>query len=364
MNPEYMRRAIELAKGGIGYTNPNPLVGAVIVKNNKIIGEGFHEKYGSNHAEVNALKNAKEDVEGADMYVTLEPCSHYGKTPPCVDAIIKNKLSRVIIGMQDPNPIVSGNGIDKLRKNGIEVITNVLEEEIKELNNIFIKYITAHKPYCLMKTAMTLDGKIATASGDSKWISNTSSRAYVHKLRHRFSAIMVGVGTVLADDPLLNTRLEDKKGVDPIKVIVDTHCKIPQNARLLTSSSRAKIIIATTQMADNKKVSQLEEKGAKILITPIKNGKVDLQELMKSLGDLGIDSVLLEGGGTLNYSALETGIVDEVITFIAPKIIGGDNAKTPVEGIGRDLMKNAFNLKDIKILRFDEDIMIQGKIIH
>lgn len=360
MNPEYMKRAIELSKKGIGYTNPNPLVGAVIVKDNKIIGEGYHEFYGGPHAEINAFKNAAEDVKGATLYVTLEPCSHYGKTPPCANAIVKKGISKVVIGMKDPNPLVAGKGISILRDNGIEVITGVLEEEVKKLNEIFIKYITTKMPFCILKTAMTLDGKIATKNGDSKWITNEKSRKYVHELRHRVAAVAVGIGTVLTDDPRLTSRLEDIEGVDPIRVIVDTKSKIPLDAKVLNLDSKAKTIIATTEKADKNKLKAIKAKGAEVIVTPLKDDKVDLVYLMKLLGEKGIDSVLLEGGSTLNYSALDQGIVDKVITFISPKIVGGSNAKTPVGGEGRKYIKDSFNLKNVKVKRFQEDIMIEA----
>lgn len=360
MNIEYMKRAIELSKLGVGHTNPNPLVGAVIVKDGRIIGEGYHAFYGGPHAEVNAFKNASEDVKGATMYVTLEPCSHYGKTPPCANAIVEKGISKVVVGMEDPNPLVAGRGIEILRNNGIEVITGVLEEEVKKLNEIFIKYITTETPFCILKTAMTLDGKIATVTGDSKWITNQESRKYVHQLRHRVTAIMVGIGTILTDDPLLTTRLDENKGVDPVRVIIDTYARIPLEAKVLNLNSDAKTIVATTEKADKNKLKALEEKGAEIIKTPIRDNKIDLAYLMKALGEKKIDSVLLEGGSTLNYSALNEGIVDKILAFIAPKIIGGSNAKTPVGGEGKKYIKDAFILDNINILRFDQDIMIEA----
>lgn len=355
-----MERAIELAQKGAGYTKPNPLVGAVIVKENKIIGEGYHQYFGGPHAEVNAFNNATEDVEGATMYVTLEPCSHYGKTPPCANTIAEKKISKVVIGMMDPNPTVAGNGIKILKENGIQVVTDILKNEVENLNEIFIKYITSKVPFTILKTAMTLDGKIASYSGDSKWITNEESRNYVHEIRHRVSSIMVGVNTVLVDNPKLTTRLNNMKGIDPIRIIIDTTAKIPLDSNVLNYDSKSKTIIATTQKADKEKLKAIKEKGAQIIITPLKNNKVDLNYLIKKLGEQGIDSILLEGGSTLNYSALKEGIVDKVISFIAPKIIGGTNAKTPVGGQGIEHITDAITLKDIQILRFKEDIMLQG----
>lgn len=359
---KYMKRAIELSKLGIGYTYPNPLVGAVIVKNGKVIGEGYHAFYGRPHAEINAFKNATEDVKGATMYVTLEPCSHYGKTPPCAEAIVRNGIKEVVIGMKDPNELVSGKGIEILKQNGIKVTLGVCEEEIRKLNEIFIKYITSKLPFCILKTAMTLDGKISTVTGDSQWISNEISRQYVHEIRHRVAGIMVGIGTVMQDDPSLTTRLKDKKGRDSSRIIVDTRARIPLEAKVLNLDSDAKTIIATTELASKNKIHALKEKGAEIIITPIKNKEVDLSYLIRELGKMNIDSVLLEGGSTLNYSALEEGIVDKVISFISPKIIGGTGAKTPVGGEGKHSIKNAIMLENIKVSRFEEDIVIEGYI--
>lgn len=355
-----MKRAIELSKKGTGYTSPNPLVGAVIVKDGKIIGEGFHEFYGGPHAEVNAFIDSKEDVEGATMYVTLEPCSHHGKTPPCANTIVEKGISRVIIAMKDPNPLVAGKGIEILYNNGIKVEVGILEDEARKLNEIFIKYITTRRPFCILKTAMTLDGKIASVNGDSKWITNEGSRHYVHQLRHQVAAIMVGIGTVLADDPSLNTRLDGKKGSDPIRVIVDTTGRIPLNAKVLNMNSVARTIVATTNEMDSSKAKAIKEKGGEVIVTSLRNGRVDLEDLMIKLGERKIDSVLLEGGSSINYSALEQGIVDKVIAFIAPKLLGGDCAKTPVGGKGRSKIEDAFILKDITLSNFQEDIMIEG----
>jgi len=357
-----MRRALELSKKAVGFVNPNPLVGAVIVKDNRIIGEGYHEYFGGPHAEVNAFANATEDVEGATIYVTLEPCSHFGKTPPCADAIVRNKISKVVIGMIDPNPLVAGKGIEILKNNGIEVITGILEMEIKKTNEIFIKYISNKLPFCIMKTAMTLDGKIATAIGDSKWISNEKSRAYVHELRQRLTGIMVGIGTVLSDDPELTTRREDKLSINPIRIIIDSKARLPLDSKVLKCDEKTKTIIATTEFAKESKLEAIKQKGAEIIVTPSKNNRVDLNYLMRKLGDMGIDSILIEGGSTLNYSALEEGIVDKVITFISPKIFGGISGKTPVGGEGIKHVKDSIMLTDTQVTRLDEDIMIEGYI--
>lgn len=359
MDNFYMQRAIELALKGEGRVNPNPLVGAVIVKDDKIIGEGYHKKYGEWHAEVNAFNNATEDVEGATMYVTLEPCSHYGNTPPCARKIVEKKIKRVVIGAVDPNPLVAGNGIKILEENGIEVITEVLEKECNDMNYIFNKYITTKKPFVIMKTAMTLDGKIATSTGDSMWITGEEARRYVHKIRNKVAAIMVGIGTVLKDNPELTCRLED--GVSPIRVIVDSKGRIPLDAKVLNIKDSAGTIIATTNAIDEDKEKELKNMGVKIIKTQ-GNNKVSLSELMIKLGEMKIDSILLEGGSGLNFSALEEGIVDRIQAFIAPKIVGGENAKTPVGGDGIKLINDAIQLKDIDIKRFGQDILIEGRI--
>lgn len=358
----YMKRAIALAKKGEGYVNPNPLVGAVIVKGGKIIGEGFHKGYGKNHAEVDAFENLTESSEGATIYVNLEPCSHFGKTPPCAHRIVKEGIKRVVIAIKDPNPLVSGNGIKILEESNIEVSVGVLEDEAKKLNEIFIKYITTKRPFFVLKTAMTLDGKIATFAGDSKWITGELSREKVHRIRHKMSGIMVGIGTVLADNPSLTTRLDTVSPSDPHRIIVDTSCRIPLNSNVLNLSSKAKTIIATTDKANTEKIKKLKEKGAEVIIVPMKNDRVDLKSLALKLGEMNIDSVLLEGGSYLNYSALEAGIVDKVMAFIAPKIIGGENAKTPVGGSGIELIKNSINIYSLDVKKIGEDILIEGYV--
>ena len=360
MNEIYMRRALTLAEKGIGYTNPNPLVGAVIVKNGEVIGEGYHMKYGGNHAEVNAFLNATQDVRDATLYVNLEPCSHFGKTPPCANAIVKKGIKKVFIGLMDPNPKVAGKGIEILRSNGIEVVVGLLEDECKKVNEIFLKYITTNIPFCILKTAMTLDGKVASYTGNSRWVTNGISRKYVHELRHKVSAIMVGIGTVITDDPKLNVRLEGKVTKNPIRIIVDSTGKIPLSSKVLNVNLDTKTILATTKRASEDKLKILKEMGIEILIVPQKNNRVDLSYLMKALGERNIDSVLLEGGSNLNYSATQEGIVDKIITFIAPKIIGGASAKTPIGGKGIALMNDAIKVESMQIHKFGDDFMLEG----
>ena len=362
MNEMYMKRALELAKKGIGYTNPNPLVGAVIVKNAQIIGEGYHMKYGGNHAEVNAFLNATQDVKDATLYVNLEPCSHFGKTPPCANTIVDKGIKKVFVGIMDPNPKVAGKGIEILRSNGIDVVVGLLEDECKKVNEIFLKYIKTNLPFCILKTAMTLDGKIASYTGSSKWITNELSRKYVHGLRNKVSAIMVGIGTILADDPQLNVRLEDKALRNPIRIIVDSTARIPLSSKVLNINSNTKTILATTNRAFEDKIKILKEMGIEIIVTPQKNQRVDLSYLMRVLGEMGIDSILLEGGSSLNFSAIQEGIVNKVISFISPKIIGGESAKTPVGGEGIALMNDAIYVKGIEIHKFGDDFMLEGYI--
>ncbi len=360
-----MQLAYNLAKKGCGSVNPNPLVGAVIVKGGKVIGEGYHKIYGGPHAEVNAFRSAKESVEGATMYVTLEPCSHYGKTPPCAQAIVDNKIARVVIGMLDPNPLVSGRGVQLLQEHGIEVESDFLSAELTQMNRVFLKFIQSKKPYVVMKTAMTLDGKIASRTGDSRWVSNEQSRANVHELRNELIGIMVGVDTVIADDPILTTRLTgNKKGRNPIRIVVDSKARIPLDSKILNTNSEAKTIVAVTSEAKHSKLDEINALGNEVLIIEEKDGRVDLNQLMQVLGEKGIDGILLEGGATLNYAALESQIVDEVHAYIAPKIIGGYEAKTPVGGEGIEKMKDAVNLQNIHFENIADDILVIGEVVY
>ncbi|GAA0086467.1 bifunctional diaminohydroxyphosphoribosylaminopyrimidine deaminase/5-amino-6-(5-phosphoribosylamino)uracil reductase RibD [Clostridium sp. CTA-7] len=357
MNEKYMRMAIELAKKGVGKVNPNPMVGAVIVKDEKVIGEGYHEEYGKAHAEVNAFSSLIEESKGATLYVTLEPCSHYGKTPPCVDKIIENKIAKVVVGAFDPNPLVAGRGIKKLKDAGIDVVTSVLEEECKKVNEVFMKYIVEKKPFVVLKTAMTLDGKISTPSGESKWITNEESRKEVHKLRNKLSAIMVGVNTVIKDNPELTCRLEG--GRNPIRIIVDSKLRIPMESKVVIDKL-ARTIVATTELANKDRVLDLKKLGVEVIIIKAKNERVDLQSLMVELGKLNIDSILLEGGSTLSFSALEDKIVDKIQAYIAPKIIGGEKSKTPVGGKGIEKLSNAIMLENMKVISVGRDLLIEG----
>jgi diaminohydroxyphosphoribosylaminopyrimidine deaminase/5-amino-6-(5-phosphoribosylamino)uracil reductase len=339
--------------------NPNPLVGAVIVKNGEIIGEGYHECYGEAHAERNAVKNAKESVEDSTIYVTLEPCTHYGKTPPCVDLIIEKKFKKVVIGMLDPNELVAGKSIEKLKKNGIEVVVGVKEEECKKLNEIFIKYIISKIPFVILKSGMSLDGKIATYSGKSKWITSKESREDAQNLRNRLNSIMVGVNTVIADDPELTCRINNDKKL--IRIVVDTNLRIPLDSKVINNKDKLTIVATTLNSNENKKKA-LRDLGIKVIEVSEKNNKVNLKDLLSKLGQEGLDSVLIEGGGTLNFSALEENIVDKVIFYIAPKILGGENSKSCIAGIGFSELNQAVNLKDISYRKIGEDLVVEGYI--
>ena len=361
---EYMRRVLELARKGEGHTSPNPMVGCVVVKDGRIISEGYHEKYGEFHAERNALIRCTEDTAGADLYVTLEPCCHQGKTPPCTDIIIEKKIARVFVGSMDSNPLVAGKGVQILRDHGIYVETGILDAECRKLNEVFYHYIATKTPFVVMKYAMTLDGKIACATGDSKWVTGEIARTQVHRMRGRYRGIMVGIGTVLADDPMLNCRVEG--GVDPVRIICDSNLHIPTESQIVKTASDIETIVACSQEAleserKQEKIRRLKEAGIQIIGTEGAHG-VNLVELMKMLGGQNIDSILLEGGGTLNASALEDGIVNKVYAYIAGKLIGGMDARSPVEGMGIDRMADAITLQNMEIEKLGDDFCIVGYV--
>lgn len=357
-----MGRALELAKKGWGSTSPNPMVGAVIVKDGRIIGEGYHRRRGEAHAEVNALDSAVESVEGATLYVNLEPCSHYGKTPPCTRAIIRAGIKKVVVSMVDPNPRVAGKGINELRQAGIQVEVGLLEEEARKLNEVFIKYITTPYPFVIQKSAVTLDGKTATVSGDSRWITGEPAREYVHRLRSKMAAIMVGIGTVLKDNPRLTVRLEGETGKDPHRVIVDSAGRIPVDSNVITVQSNAKTIVATTSRMPADKEKQLVERGVEVIRADGSDGRVDLERLMRILHGQEIDGVLLEGGGTLNYSMHCLGLVDKILYFIAPKIIGGKVAPTSVDGAGLPKLASAVRLERVSTVFVGNDLLVEAYV--
>lgn len=356
---DFMKRALGLAKRG--RTSPNPMVGAVVVRDGRIVGEGYHHRAGEAHAEILALEQAGELTKGADLYVTLEPCCHCGKTPPCTDTVINSGVRRVFAAMVDPNPLVSGKGIECLRATGIEVHVGMMEDEARELNKAFIKRVTTGMPYVLWKSAMTLDGKIATESGDSRWVSGDRSRQEVQRLRNQYDAIMVGIGTVIADDPELTVH-NIAGAYNPMRVVVDAKASIPLNATVL--DTKAQTVIAVGQDVPEEKINALKDAGAVVLTLPSAEGWVNLPSLMIELANLGINSVLLEGGGELVASMLHDGLVDRGLIFIAPKIVGGRNAKTPVEGRGVNLMSEALEVSKPSVRHFNHDVALEFDFSH
>jgi diaminohydroxyphosphoribosylaminopyrimidine deaminase / 5-amino-6-(5-phosphoribosylamino)uracil reductase len=351
-----MRRALVLARKGGGKTAPNPLVGCVIVRDGAIVGEGWHRKAGTPHAEVHALRQAGTLAGKADVYVTLEPCAHFGKTPPCADALIEAGVAGVYAGMVDPNPRVSGKGLEKLRAAGIRTVVGVLGDECRVVNEPFIKHVTTGLPFVTLKSALTLDGKTATASGDSRWVTNDASRCYVHKLRSLADAIMVGVGTVIADDPQLTARLP--AGRNPLRVVVDSALRIPLNARVLQGGAGAGTVVATVA-EDAARIAAIRATGAEVLRCRELEGRVDLPDLFARLGAMNVQSVLLEGGNTLAGEAMRLGLIDKVLLFFAPKLVGGDGTGL-FAGQGVTRMADAVRLGNVTVKRFAEDILVQG----
>ncbi len=351
----FMRRALELAERGRGRTSPNPMVGCVIVRNGEVIGEGFHEKAGEPHAEVNAIASAGGEIKGATLYVTLEPCCHQGRTPPCTDFIIKHAPGRVVIATPDPNPRVAGRGIFLLRQAGIDVVVGVLEEEAQRLNEVFIKYITTKMPFVIAKCAMTLDGKIATHTGDSRWVTCEESRRMVHRLRNEVDAILVGSRTVMLDDPSLTTRLDSGKIKDPVRIIVDADAYLDTNRKVFHVDSDAPTWVVVPEGTDF-------SGGDEVIHIPRGAEGVDMRHLMLALGNREIASVLIEGGGTTLASAFEAEIVDKVMFFVAPKIVGGRDAITAVEGVGIARMADAIMLERVSVRPTGEDFLFEGYV--
>jgi diaminohydroxyphosphoribosylaminopyrimidine deaminase/5-amino-6-(5-phosphoribosylamino)uracil reductase len=357
---DYMKIALEMAQKGRGWTSPNPMVGAVVVKDGRIVGQGCHERVGGPHAEVNAIDDAGDDARNATLYVTLEPCNHFGRTPPCTQKIIDAGIRRVVVGMNDPNPDVTGGGNAFLKEHQIEVTTAVLEKEAKELNEGFATWITTKKPFVIAKCAATLDGRIATRTGDAKWVTGPVSRRHVHRIRHGVDGIMVGVQTVIADNPSLTTRLEGEEGSDPTRVILDTNLSMPPTAKMLSQPSNAATWIVCGPDATEKRRKNLEKAGARIMRVPTLESRIDLPALIKRLGSENITSLLIEGGGTVLGSAFAAGIVDKVCFFYAPKILGGDDGVPICRGTGPDSMAKSLAVHDITVHRFDMDVMLQG----
>jgi diaminohydroxyphosphoribosylaminopyrimidine deaminase/5-amino-6-(5-phosphoribosylamino)uracil reductase len=362
----FMKMCLALAAKGRGFTSPNPLVGAVVVKNNKVVGKGYHRMVGGPHAEVNAIDDAGPNAKGGTLYVNLEPCNHTGRTPPCTEAIIQAGIKRTVIGMDDPNPGVKGGGADRLERCGLIVSKGICQKEAKKLNEAFIKYVRSGRPFVTVKCAATLDGRIASRTGDSKWITGSESRRFVHELRHAADAIMVGVETVKKDDPSLTARLPQSKSRDPVRIILDTHLSIKDTAKILHLESDSDTLIFTADdaaadgFADKK--ATLENKGARVIGAPAENGFILLDPLMVQLGAQGITSLIIEGGARVIASALRDGIVDKIIFFYAPKILGGDDGIPMCRGPGPDRISECLPVKDIRIRRFGDDIMLEGYI--
>ena len=358
----YMRRALELAGVAEGRTRPNPAVGAVLVRDGEIVGEGYHPQAGLPHAEIYALRAAGALARSADLYVTLEPCSHHGRTGPCADAVLAAGVARVFVGTQDPNPQVAGRGIARLREGGVAVEVGVLEADCRRMIAPFAKHVTVGTPYVILKSAVTLDGQTATVGGESQWISNAESRAEVHRLRDRIDAVMVGAGTVLRDDPKLTTRLPTG-GRDAMRIVVDSRLRIPEEAALLHLESSAPTVIATTAGASATKRQRLESLGAQVLVVGADaEGRVDLRQLMVQLGAMDVQSILLEGGAELNAAALRCGIVDRAMIFVAPLLLGGHGGKGIFAGTGVERLCEATSLTEIRVRRFGDDTLIEGEV--
>lgn len=355
MDKKYMARALELAALGEGAVNPNPLVGAVVVKNNKVIGEGYHKKYGGPHAEVFALEMAGEEARGADIYVTLEPCSHYGKTPPCAKKIIEMGIKRCIVASLDPNPLVSGRGIKMLQEAGIEVITGVMDKEAKELNRVFMKYISEKTSYLFLKCGITLDGKIATKTGNSKWITNELAREKVQKLRNKYMGIMVGINTVIKDDPSLTARIEN--GRDPYRIVIDPNLDISLESKFVNFQDGRSIVITSENNREKEKVSELEERKVKLVY--LEGADFKISDILKKTGELGIDGILLEGGSYLISKAFEEKAIDGGEIFIAPKILGDEKAISFVKGFSVENIADGFELENVKINSYGNNVSME-----
>ncbi len=359
LDEKFMRMALRLAEKAAGRTSPNPMVGAVLVKDNRVIARGYHKKAGTPHAEAVALEKAGRNAEGATLYVTLEPCSHTDKrTPPCTLAIRQSRVARVVAAMTDPNPKVSGRGMEFLRSAGIEVSTGILESEARRLNEAYIKHIVSGMPFVTLKIAQTLDGKIATARGESKWITGDEARREAHRLRDKNDAILVGINTILKDDPILTTRIPG--GRDAVRVVVDSRLRIPLDAKVLTVESPARTIIATLSSAPKIKMKKLQERGAEVLLVKSSGGRVDMTDLMKKLGGKGIMSVLIEGGSEINASALKSGIVDKVVLFIAPMLMTGRDSICSIGGPSPAKLVKAVKLSNISVRFVGRDLMVEG----
>jgi len=362
---KYMREALRQAKKALGRTSPNPMVGALIVRGDRILARGYHRGPGQKHAEADALTKLKKKVNKNDiLYVTLEPCNHFGRTPPCTEAILASGIKRIVIGMKDPNPHVTGGGAGYLSSKGLEVKIGVLEAECRRLNEAYVKHVTTGIPLIILKTAQTLDGWTATVTGHSKWITNERSRAFVHGLRDRVDAVMVGIGTVLADDPSLTSRLPGKMTKDPVRIIIDTKLRISSQAKVIKNQSSAKTIIAVGPKIPKKRFNAYESAGVSILKCPLKKGLIDLHDLFQKLGAMSLNSVLVEGGSGITGSLIRERLVDKFYIFKAPKILGGEDGFPMASGPGAKRMDKCLSLKETKIRRFEEDILIEGYPVY
>ncbi|MBI2472902.1 MAG: bifunctional diaminohydroxyphosphoribosylaminopyrimidine deaminase/5-amino-6-(5-phosphoribosylamino)uracil reductase RibD [Planctomycetes bacterium] len=355
-----MAFALELAVKGRGRVEPNPMVGAVLVKDGIIVGKGYHQVFGGAHAEIHAIHEGGANCKGATLYVSMEPCAHYGKTAPCVDAIIKAGIAKVVAAVIDPNPITFGKGIQKLKEGGVEVVVGVMEMQAKRLNVPFFKLMQKGLPYVTVKWAMSIDGKIATHTGESRWITSDESREYVHKIRGQMDGILVGINTVMRDDPLLTCRIEG--GRNPKRIVVDSNAALPVNSRLLSTINEGEIIVAVSTNAPRNRVEKLEQLGCKIVQTKDMNGRVDLKELFQRLGEMKLTNILVEGGSRVITSVMEDRLADRVMVFVAPIIIGGEGAKSPVLGTGINKMSEAAEISEVSIKRFTDDIVIEGTL--
>jgi len=360
----YMRRVLELARKGRGRTSPNPMVGAVLVKNGCVVGEGYHRKAGLPHAEIEALSQAGKKARGADLYLNLEPCCHFGKTPPCTEAILSAGVKKVIVGMRDPNKRVSGKGFRQLKKNDVQVVTGTLRKECERLNEVFMKFVRTGNPFVALKTAISLDGKIATRFGESRWITGAKAREKVHQIRNEVDAILAGAGTIVKDDPLLTTRLRKKSAAlrHPVRVILDNEFLVPLKSNVFKNADTQRVLYATGRKLSVSRRKELTRRGVDILILKEKQGGVDLRHLMRVLGEREITSVLIEGGAEVNASALEAGIVDKILVFVAPILIGGKDAPGPLGGKGIQRLASAFKIKNMTVNQIGDDFLLEGYI--
>jgi len=356
---KWMKRVLRLAEKGRGRTSPNPMVGGVLVKNDRVVGEGYHAKAGEDHAEIIALRKAGDEARGATLYLNLEPCTHYGKTPPCAPAVIRAGVKKVVIGMEDPNPLVKRQGIEDLKAAGLEVEMGILEKECRKLNEAFCKYILKKEPFIILKVAATLDGKIATRDGDSKWISGEASRRFVHRLRNQVDGVIVGIGTVLKDDPMLTARV--RGGRDPYRIILDSRLRILERVKV-TEISPSKTIIATTEAAPKDKIERLEKKKVRVLVLDSKEGRVNLKTCLSKLGEMEMMSLLVEGGSQVNGAFLDEELIDKLLLFLSPKLIGDSQALGIFGGKGVTNLKEAIVLRELRTKRIGEDILIEGYV--